>query len=863
MSEKVSWKTRMETFKALLKQPDLKTFFGTMTEPLMKGYVTEIVRDERIGMPVIFLYKDPDAPGGIRLITDSLGYEVHTCQVCREIRKSGVEKKELCHNSDRQAARDIIENYTDLAKVINVGGREYRRVEDTPVPHFEYTCTHIGLIEWAIPVLIDKICVGIFITGQFFTGTETDAMIKVRDIHRRYSDILKRFMSVKKKKRKDIFFFNRLFSKNAVEMTSLLSEPPHIDDERRVWLYKKVHEVEISLTKIYDDAFMNSETQIRKRLYNIVMGKKTPYTGVDELKTLGFNSLFHRFMFLRANLFDSSILAAKIYGLKEIGVYQPLTEPEELVSRHIIGTVLTGENEKQKDDALSFERSFFHTNKCLVLPDNWEEESESYKDSQFIQIARENEAVCDWMIFKKNWYEEFKLEGKITTCEVDCKFYKIGGDDYRCAFAHRRTAISNDKSLPCAAIKDEKNECPYLLCTPQPIDELKKRFTNCFLSVSATKSYKGYPVAFFVRYSELNEKRQKRYKDSLDSVIRYMSGAFLLQWNILIAEYNHLVNISMNKYRKHESSQILLGFAGLNNRITRNYKHTFTLLVAGNMLDKAISELGLYQHTFLSNQKIYMDRLSNIINTMDALTDDMSLENKRIDIYDSILIRMRNAYRYLEDAETRRLIFPSRTRGGVLPEIFADEMKLEQAINNLTNNAFKYSYPYSNVRLEKGQRHDEKLRNFICISVISYGPEIPEDERKKIFEMGYRIAGKDGTTNGKTGSGLGLFIARKFARLHDGDVVMEDSKWISDFNIPLLRILLESDLKVLPEELSRIADYKNLFDGYQKSGLYNEVVNTQYKFGEKMVELPSIGYYIGNLYKPTYRSTFTILLPLS
>jgi signal transduction histidine kinase len=68
----------------------------------------------------------------------------------------------------------------------------------------------------------------------------------------------------------------------------------------------------------------------------------------------------------------------------------------------------------------------------------------------------------------------------------------------------------------------------------------------------------------------------------------------------------------------------------------------------------------------------------------------------------------------------------------------------------------------------------ENSEGMTRIAVQDNGPGIPPKERKRIFSPFYRI--QNSLTEGVTGTGIGLAIARDLARLHGGDLILEDSE---------------------------------------------------------------------------------------
>ena len=91
-----------------------------------------------------------------------------------------------------------------------------------------------------------------------------------------------------------------------------------------------------------------------------------------------------------------------------------------------------------------------------------------------------------------------------------------------------------------------------------------------------------------------------------------------------------------------------------------------------------------------------------------------------------------------------------------------DFLQSLRILNNLLENALRYSPPSSSVELSV-HREDATL----VFSVADRGPGIPESERERIFEPFYRPAGT--STNGR-GAGLGLAIARQLAELQGGSL---------------------------------------------------------------------------------------------
>ncbi len=99
----------------------------------------------------------------------------------------------------------------------------------------------------------------------------------------------------------------------------------------------------------------------------------------------------------------------------------------------------------------------------------------------------------------------------------------------------------------------------------------------------------------------------------------------------------------------------------------------------------------------------------------------------------------------------------------------ADRVLFQIAINNLLDNAIKYSGKESKVFVEL---KDDGLK--INLSVKDNGKGIADEEKQKIFNKFYRV-GNQYTREAK-GTGLGLFLTRKIVNQHNGSITVSDTQ---------------------------------------------------------------------------------------
>ncbi|RDH45252.1 sensor histidine kinase [Zooshikella ganghwensis] len=106
---------------------------------------------------------------------------------------------------------------------------------------------------------------------------------------------------------------------------------------------------------------------------------------------------------------------------------------------------------------------------------------------------------------------------------------------------------------------------------------------------------------------------------------------------------------------------------------------------------------------------------------------------------------------------------------GAEKTVYFDKSIIEQILNNLLSNAEKYAHTGKKIHLTT------LLEDNQCkITVQDYGPGIPPAAQKKIFDPFYRVSSK--LTDGISGTGIGLSIARQLAKLHGGNLILIPSE---------------------------------------------------------------------------------------
>jgi signal transduction histidine kinase len=105
-----------------------------------------------------------------------------------------------------------------------------------------------------------------------------------------------------------------------------------------------------------------------------------------------------------------------------------------------------------------------------------------------------------------------------------------------------------------------------------------------------------------------------------------------------------------------------------------------------------------------------------------------------------------------------------------LPPVQLDKAGLAAIVQNLLENALKYSPEASPVLFKAEKLPSGKLR----MLVADQGHGVPDAEKSAIFEKFYRLGSEE--TRQTTGTGLGLYIVRRVALAHGGTVQVGDNQ---------------------------------------------------------------------------------------
>jgi len=190
----------------------------------------------------------------------------------------------------------------------------------------------------------------------------------------------------------------------------------------------------------------------------------------------------------------------------------------------------------------------------------------------------------------------------------------------------------------------------------------------------------------------------------------------------------------------------------------------------GMILAEDMGPLTEEQKTFLQKTYNSNERMISLVND---LLDVARIEEGRY-IYkpafrDLTKICQAVINSYKTDIERKKIKFKFKKPKGRLPKIKLDEEKISLAIQNLLENAIRYTPPEGRIVVSLELKEKE-----IEFSVKDSGIGIPKEQQDRLFTKFFR--GTNAVRIETEGTGLGLFIAKNIIEAHRGRIWAESEE---------------------------------------------------------------------------------------
>ena len=166
------------------------------------------------------------------------------------------------------------------------------------------------------------------------------------------------------------------------------------------------------------------------------------------------------------------------------------------------------------------------------------------------------------------------------------------------------------------------------------------------------------------------------------------------------------------------------------------------------------------QDKMLADSLFEVNRLNDLCNNIlwAAQLDAGVYVNKKEEINLSDIV-----FNGVEDVEKR--LGKNKIQSNIQDNIYlmSDEVMMQILLNNLLDNAVKYSSKEKSISVDLLQKNNQ-----IFLIVKDEGIGITDIERKKIFDKFYRSGSE--TTRKTKGTGLGLYLCKKIVKNHRGKI---------------------------------------------------------------------------------------------
>lgn len=169
---------------------------------------------------------------------------------------------------------------------------------------------------------------------------------------------------------------------------------------------------------------------------------------------------------------------------------------------------------------------------------------------------------------------------------------------------------------------------------------------------------------------------------------------------------------------------------------------------------------------FLSNSLKDIERLDDLVGNVLIAT---KLENLRYNFPKEVIELtelVKNVAGRLQIHSCTSQVIKTELEPGI--QIEGDRFAITNVVNNLIENAVKYSPPCAHVVVKLSAENGN-----VTFSVADHGIGIADHEKKLIFNKFYRVGNED--TRKTKGTGLGLYIVKTVLERHRAQIVVKDN----------------------------------------------------------------------------------------
>ncbi|HRZ30265.1 MAG TPA: HAMP domain-containing sensor histidine kinase [Candidatus Paceibacterota bacterium] len=186
----------------------------------------------------------------------------------------------------------------------------------------------------------------------------------------------------------------------------------------------------------------------------------------------------------------------------------------------------------------------------------------------------------------------------------------------------------------------------------------------------------------------------------------------------------------------------------------------------------AKGELGVVdeeQKKFLGQGLSSVNRVISIVNDLLKIDSiDASREEYNFEPTDIVKLLDDVFFEFNNQASLKKIKLVIKKPVNVLPHVDIDADKIRMVLENLIDNALKYTPVGGQVTVQLSDARINNVEGALEVSVSDSGIGIPSGETSKVFQKFFRAT--NAIKNEPDGSGLGLFIAHDIIEKHNGSI---------------------------------------------------------------------------------------------
>lgn len=246
---------------------------------------------------------------------------------------------------------------------------------------------------------------------------------------------------------------------------------------------------------------------------------------------------------------------------------------------------------------------------------------------------------------------------------------------------------------------------------------------------------------------------QKLFEEKLRQIAKQLQSS----QNALRVEHDQLLalNVAKDEFVSIASHQLRMPATGV--------KQYIGLLLQGYAGELSDAQLTILRAAYDSNER-QLDIISNLLSTSRLDAGKVQPHKKVCDLVNLTQQVIAELHEKFQDRK-QQVTFTYKSSP---INVFVDERLMLMVIENLLDNASKYSPDGKAIEVSLTKKATE-----VILSVRDHGYGIPKADQVKLFKKFSRI--ENPLTENISGTGLGLYWAKKVVDLHDGGIKLKSS----------------------------------------------------------------------------------------